>query len=91
MDWGSVINSLVVCQSTSEEFRALKSMYVLGEDKKMQDDLADDFCAYYAAHTNKVCYLLRPHGQRGHRQHAHDQGCNSSPSAYSRRAGVCNP
>lgn len=57
VDWGSVINSLVVCQSTSEEFRALKSMYVLGEDKKMQDDLADDFCAYYAAHTNKVCYL----------------------------------
>lgn len=57
LDWGSVINSLTVSQATPQEFRAIKSMYVLGEEKMMQDDLADDFCTYYEYHANKTCYM----------------------------------
>lgn len=57
IDWGAVINSMVVCQRTQEEFRALKSMYVLGDEMKTQDDLADDFTRYYATHPHKVVFL----------------------------------
>lgn len=58
IDWGTVINSLAICQHEQHrEIRALKSMYVLGENMETQDDLADAFLKYYAYHTNKVAFL----------------------------------
>lgn len=57
LDWGSVINSLIICQHTENEIRAIKSMYVLGDNKETQDDLADKFCEYYAAHPTKIAYM----------------------------------
>jgi hypothetical protein len=59
IDWGAVINCLVVCQHLTQEYRALKSMYVLGDDKKIQDDLFRDFDDYYKYHkpSNNTIYL----------------------------------
>lgn len=57
LDWGDVINSLVALQLNGKEIRALKSMYVLGDENEMQDDLAEKFAAYYAYHDTKVVEL----------------------------------
>lgn len=59
VDWGAVINCLVVCQHLAQEYRALKSMFVLGDNKQIQDDLFREFDVYYAAHkkTNNTIYL----------------------------------
>jgi hypothetical protein len=57
LDWGAVINSLAICQATAQEFRALRSMYALGEDRKIQDDLAEEFLTYYDHHRNKTVYM----------------------------------
>lgn len=57
VDWGSVINSLAVCQQHPDELRALKSMFVLGENQETQDDLADQFLRYYTHHTNKIAFM----------------------------------
>lgn len=59
VDWGAAINCLVACQQLPEEFRALKSMYVLGDLKQVQHDLFVKFDKYYSHHkaTNKVIYL----------------------------------
>lgn len=48
IDWGDVINSLVILQQNGKEIRALNNMYVLGDSGEMQDDLAQKFCDYYA-------------------------------------------
>ena len=58
-DWGAAINCLVINQylKSINEFRAIKDFYVLGEDQKIQDDLADDFAHYYQYHDTKVMYL----------------------------------
>lgn len=61
IDWGGAINCLTVNQhiASLKEYRTLKSMYVLGEDQKIQDDLFNDFHAYYKLHqtSNKNIYL----------------------------------
>jgi len=59
VDWGAAINSLVACQHVGREFRALKSMYVLGDEGKVQSDLFNDFHKYYRHHqgTNKRIFL----------------------------------
>jgi hypothetical protein len=59
VDWGAAINSLTVNQHirTLNEYRTLKSMYVLGENQETQDDLIRNFCAYYQHHDTKVVYL----------------------------------
>lgn len=61
VDWGASINCLTVNQHllSLKEFRTLKSMYVLGDDKKIQDDLIDEFNEYYRYHrdTNNIIYL----------------------------------
>jgi hypothetical protein len=57
VDWGSVINSLVIAQSHPGELRIIKSMYVLGENKETQDDLADRFCEYYAGQINRTIFM----------------------------------
>jgi hypothetical protein len=51
-DFGAVINSLTVNQHlrSSNEYRTLKSFFVLGDDKKIQDDLIADFHKYYEPH-----------------------------------------
>jgi len=57
VDWGAAINCLVVNQHIGRELRALKSMYVLGDDKKVQSDLFDDFHNYYRYHKTKDIFL----------------------------------
>lgn len=59
VDWGARINCLAVCQhlGSKKEFRALNSMYVLGERKEVQSDLFQQFHDYYRHHTNKRIYL----------------------------------
>jgi hypothetical protein len=57
VDWGATINCLVVNQHYDRELRALKSMFVLGDEKKIQDDLFDDFHNYYKFHKTKTIYL----------------------------------
>lgn len=59
MDWGAAINCLTVNQhlKSLNEFRTIKSMYVLGEDQKIQDDLLRDFDRYYRHHDKKVVYF----------------------------------
>lgn len=54
MDFGAVINSLTLNQhlKSINEYRTLKSMFVLGDDKKIQDDLIDDFHEYYQPHQS---------------------------------------
>jgi hypothetical protein len=54
MDFGASINSLTVCQHLPGEFRCIKDFFVKGSERKTQDDLAEDFCQYYAPHTNKI-------------------------------------
>ena len=55
VDWGASINSLTVNQylRSLNEYRTLKSMYVLGDEKKIQDDLFNDFCEYYQYHDSR--------------------------------------
>lgn len=61
VDWGAAINCLTVNQhlQSLNEYRTLKSLYALGADKKIQDDLFDDFNNYYQYHqpTNNTIYL----------------------------------
>lgn len=59
IDWGAHINCLTVSQhmKTVNEFRVLKSMFVLGDDQKIQDDLFNDFDSYYQHHDNKTLYF----------------------------------
>lgn len=59
VDWGAAINCLVACQHVGKEFRALKSMYALGDKKEIQDDLFAEFDKYYAHHkkSNNTIYL----------------------------------
>lgn len=55
-DWGAVINSAVVSQHV-HEYRALKDFYVLGDEKKIQDDLLEDIDKYYRPHQAS-CNLI---------------------------------
>ena len=54
MDFGGVINSLTINQhlKSINEYRTLKSMFVLGDDKKIQDDLIDNLHKYYQDHQS---------------------------------------
>lgn len=56
-DYNSKIKSLVCGQETRRAYRTLKSMYVKREDRKILDDVIDEFCAYYKYHdTHHVIY-----------------------------------
>lgn len=61
IDWGGVINCLTVNQNLQSinEYRTLKSMYVLGDEQMIQDDLFIMFDSYYAHHkeSNKQLFL----------------------------------
>lgn len=61
VDWGASINCLTVNQYLKDdnEYRTLKSQYVLGSDQKIQDDLLADFHDYYQYHQadNPNIYL----------------------------------
>jgi hypothetical protein len=59
IDWGASINCLTVNQhlKSIREYRTIKSMFVLGEDQKIQDDLFDDFHRYYKHHNNRNIFL----------------------------------
>lgn len=62
IDWGAVINCLTVNQhlKSLNEYRTLKSMYVLGDRQEIQDDLFAKFHAYYLPHqaTNRELFLF---------------------------------
>jgi hypothetical protein len=53
VDWGDVINSLVVAQVVGTEIRALNDMYALGDNNENQDDLALKFTNYYKHHGSR--------------------------------------
>lgn len=61
VDWGAAINCLTVNQylKSIHEYRTLKSMHVLGDEQKIQDDLFEDFHQYYQYHqpSNNKIYL----------------------------------
>lgn len=61
VDWGAAINCLSVNQHLQavNEYRTLNSMYVLGTEQKIQDDLFADFHKYYQHHqqNNADIYL----------------------------------
>lgn len=56
-DWGSAINSLVVCQSLQGEFRALKNFFSLGSAGETQDDLFRRFNDYYRHHATREVWM----------------------------------
>lgn len=55
-DYNASIKSLVIGQDSAKHYRIVKSMFVLGEDKKILSDLVDDFKDYYAHHPCKVVH-----------------------------------
>ena len=59
IDWGAQINSLTVNQhlKSIHEYRTLKSMFVLGENQQIQDDLFKQFHDYYQYHDNRDLFL----------------------------------
>jgi hypothetical protein len=59
MDFGAAINCLTISQylKSINEHRCIKSMYVLGSDQKIQDDLIQEFCDYYCHHDAKTVEL----------------------------------
>lgn len=60
VDWGAAINCASVNQHlrSINEYRTLKSFYVLGSDQKMQDDLFRDIAKYYQYHDCKEIILF---------------------------------
>lgn len=62
IDWGAVINCLTVNQhlKSINEYRTIKSMFVLGDNQEIQDDLFTKFHNYYQPHqaSNKELYLF---------------------------------
>lgn len=63
MDYGGSINGLVVGQHYGEEYRFLKSMYVL-HPKKLRHLIAD-FKRYYKYHDNKLIRYYYDHTAKG--------------------------
>lgn len=59
VDWGAAINCMTISQHlvSDKEFRVLKSMYVLGDNQEIQDDLLRKFHYYYQYHDQKTIYL----------------------------------
>jgi len=59
VDWGASINCCTVNQHdrSKNEYCTLKSMYVLGDDQKIQDDLFNDLHEYYKYHKTRVIFL----------------------------------
>ncbi len=53
MDFGAAINSIVVGQHVGAEFRVLKNFFVKGAEGKVQDDVCEQLCEYFAHHQNK--------------------------------------
>jgi hypothetical protein len=61
MDYNAAIKSLVIGQDSQMHYRVLKQMFVLSEDKKILDDLVDEFCAYYQHHNCKEVRYFYDH------------------------------
>lgn len=58
MDFGAAINSLVVCQQTGTEFRAVRNFFSKGSDGQTQDDCIGAFCAHYAPHECREIWFM---------------------------------
>ncbi len=71
VDWGAAINCLTVNQhlTSINEYRTIKSMFVLGDEQKIQDDLFKEFNEYYKHHNNKDIYLY--YDKSGNQQTGH--------------------
>ncbi len=61
LDYNSAIKSLVVGQDKPNFYPTIKSMFALATDKKVLDDLIDDFCRYYSWHKTKVVNYFYDH------------------------------
>jgi hypothetical protein len=56
-DYNDSIKSLVVGQDSIKSYRILKSMFVLKTDRKVLDDLIQEFCDYYQYHACKQIHF----------------------------------
>jgi hypothetical protein len=70
VDWGAAINCLTVSQhiKSVNEFRTIKDFFVLGEDKKIQDDLFKNFSEYYKPHQASNKRIELHYDQTGNNQ-----------------------
>jgi hypothetical protein len=64
-DYNASIKSLVIGQDSMQHYRIIKSMFVLGADKKTIDDLTDDFIEYYKFHGCKEVHYYYDHTATG--------------------------
>lgn len=64
-DYNASIKSLVIGQDSMKHYRIVKSMYVLGADKKTIDDLVLDFIDYYKHHGCKEVHYYYDHTATG--------------------------
>lgn len=60
-DYNSAIKSLVIGQDSPKHHHILKSMFVLATEKKVLNDLVDEFNAYYEYHPCKVVHFYYDH------------------------------
>lgn len=60
MDFGAAINCMSVNQhlATINEYRTIKDFYVLGDERKIQEDLITDFNKYYEHHKSTCADLF---------------------------------
>ncbi len=86
VDWGAAINCLSVNQhlQSINEFRTLKSMYVLGDEQKLQDDLFKEFHEYYRHHDNRDLYLY--YDKSGNQQTGHTKQTRAEQARNQLRA-----
>lgn len=70
VDWGATINCLTVNQHlrSINEYRTLKSMFVLGEEQKIQDDLFNEFHQYYKHHQPSCNEIYLHYDKSGNHQ-----------------------
>ena len=60
LDFGHHINCMVVGQMDPRQniLKLIKNLFVLGSERKILDDLAEEFCKYYAHHRRKEIHLF---------------------------------
>jgi hypothetical protein len=61
LDYNAAIKSLVIGQDSHKHYRTVKSMFVLADEKKVLDDLIDEFCEYYKPYPCKEIHYYYDH------------------------------
>lgn len=72
-DWGAAINCMTINQhlKSVNEYRTLKSMYVLGDEQKIQDDLFKNFHNYYKLHQSSCKEIYFHYDKGGNQETGH--------------------